>query len=174
MNLKVLLVLAPFVFYLPMVQADRLYKWIDAEGNVTYHDRPPENAGYQVEEKEINASPAASDAAAEAAKKFPVVLYSAKSCGSCDSARGYLEKRKVPFKEHSVENNRELQKKLIAKTGSLSVPTILVGEKVMKGYLESLLEGELDQAGYPKIDTPAGSVAQENEPEKEPEKESNL
>ena len=27
----------------------------------------------------------------------------------------------------------------------------MVGSKVMKGYMESLLSGELDAAGYPKI-----------------------
>jgi glutaredoxin len=166
MNLKPLL-LAPLLLYLSVAQGDRLYKWVDAQGNVTYHDRPPDNAGYQVEEKEINAPPAASDAAAEAAKKFPVVIYSAKKCGSCDSARAYLEKRNVPFKEHNVENDRDLQKKLIAKTGSLSVPTILVGEKVMKGYLESLLEGELDQAGYPKTESPPTSAEPEEAKQEE-------
>ena len=42
-----------------------------------------------------------------------------------------------------------LIEELKKKAGSLSVPTILVGEKVMQGFLESLLAGELDAAGYP-------------------------
>jgi hypothetical protein len=39
---------------------------------------------------------------------------------------------------------------MVKKIGELSVPTITVGSKVMQGYVESLLAGELDQAGYPK------------------------
>jgi glutaredoxin len=72
-------------------------------------------------------------------------------CGSCDLARLYLEKRKVPFTEKNLDNNPETQQELKKKSGSLSAPTITIGEKVMNGYLESLLEGELDAAGYPKI-----------------------
>jgi hypothetical protein len=46
---------------------------------------------------------------------------------------------------------RQLQDELLKQTGGeLAVPTILVGKKVMRGYLESLLEGELDDAGYAK------------------------
>ena len=33
----------------------------------------------------------------------------------------------------------------------MAVPTITVGSKVMRGYIDSLLDGELDQAGYPKL-----------------------
>ena len=50
---------------------------------------------------------------------------------------------------------------MIDKTGSLTVPTIMVGEKVMKGYMQSLLAGELDAAGYPKIETAQSTTAAE-------------
>jgi hypothetical protein len=46
------------------------------------------------------------------------------------------------------------------------VPTVLVGSKVMNGYMESLLEGELDQAGYPRI---GGGKPGEPEAAKPPE-----
>ncbi len=46
----------------------------------------------------------------------------------------------------------------VVRSGSVAhagaVPTITVGSKVMRGYLESLLEGELDQAGYPRPEEP--------------------
>ena len=53
---------------------------------------------------------------------------------------------------------------MIEKIGELSVPTIMVGSKVMKGYIESLLEGELDQAGYPKTESkePEPTADEEN------------
>ena len=54
-----------------------------------------------------------------------------------------------------------IDQRRLAELSGLSVPTILVGAKVMNGYLESLLAGELDQAGYPgtdadKADKPVG------------------
>ncbi len=161
MKLKAILFMLPLVLGASFAQGQTLYKWIDADGNVSYHDQPPPSgSGYRVEAKSIRRSSrsGADDPASEAAEKYPVVLYSASNCVSCDSARAYLTKRKIPFKENNVEGNRELMDELKAKTGSVVVPTITVGDKVMKGYLESLLEGELDQAGYPKMQpTASGS-----------------
>ncbi len=153
MNRKVIATVLFFALCAPAAHATKLYKWVDQDGNISYHDRPPNAPGYNVEEKNIRLGgrPVAGGAASEAAAKFPVVLYSAADCSSCDMARAYLQKRKVPFREKNVEGDRALQQELIKKTGAVSVPTILVGEKVMRGYLESLLEGELDAAGYPKV-----------------------
>jgi hypothetical protein len=54
---------------------------------------------------------------------------------------------------------------MVKKIGELSVPTITVGSKVMQGYVESLLAGELDQAGYPKPEaTPETAEAPEAAP----------
>ena len=153
MRLKYAIALAAGALVLTTAQAQRLYKWVDADGNVSYHDRPPVEAGYRVEEKLIrNRSGSAGDGvSAEVTQKYPVVLYTTRKCASCDLARAYLEKRRVPFTEKGVDDDRGLQQELIKRTGQLAVPTISVGDKIMNGYMESLLAGELDQAGYPKI-----------------------
>jgi glutaredoxin len=133
--------------------AAKLYKWIDKDGNVSYQDRPPPEGGqYKVEEKNLRTGADSIDnpALREAAEKNPVVLYVAPKCASCDAARAFLQGRKIPFRERNVDGNRELQQELIARSGGLAVPTITIGEKIMRGFLESLLEGELDSAGYPK------------------------
>lgn len=151
---------------LSTAQAAPLYKWVDSQGRVSYHDRPPpEGSGYQVEEKNLGsgAKSGGDDTLEKVIEKYPVVLYSVPVCGSCDLARAYLEKRKVPYSEHNLENNVELQQKLKQKHGALSAPTITIGEKVMKGYVESILEGELDAAGYPKTGANAGN--QDGQPE---------
>ena len=37
-----------------MAMAEKMYKWVDSQGNVSYHDRPPSaDAGYRVEEKKV-------------------------------------------------------------------------------------------------------------------------
>ena len=150
-------------------QGGTLYKWVDKDGKVSYHDQPPpENAGYRVEEKNLGSRErVGTDASQAAAEKFPILIYTTPKCASCDLARAYLEKRKVPYSEKNVESDPKLQEELKKNAGSLSVPTIMVGSKVMNGYMESLLEGELDQAGYPK----AGSAAKkENSEQMETEK----
>src|SRR3990172_4603399 len=161
---KAILIMVLAVAGLSAAQAGTLYKWVDSQGRVSYHDQPPpEGSGYRVEEKNLGSGKksAVDDTLEKIVEKYPVILYSVPVCGSCDLARIYLEKRKVPFSEQNLENNGELQQTLKKKIGSLSAPTIMVGEKVMKGYVESILEGELDAAGYPKTEAP-GSVGEDN------------
>lgn len=166
----VYIVIAVAALAVSTAQAEKLYKWIGKDGKVSYQDKPPpENSGV-VQEKDLsgNARGTSDTDTSEAAQKFPVILYSTTKCSPCDQARAYLKKRKVPFAEKNVSNNQPLQKEMIEKMGELSVPTIMIGSKVMKGYIESLLEGELDQAGYPKEGkNVAGEGSQDDVPAQE-------
>ena len=167
-RINLLLVTALMAIGIPAAQADTLYKWVDSQGRISYHDQPPpEGAGYRVEEKVLGTGNKhkEDDTLAKVVEKYPVVLYSVPACGSCDLARAYLQKRKVPFTEQNLDSNPELQQTLKKKIGSLSAPTLMIGEKVMKGYVESVLEGELDGVGYPKIETtePSASESQGND-----------
>lgn len=140
------------------VSAERLYKWVDQYGNVSYQDKPPPEGSGRVEEKKVRLGP--SSAGGELGGKGPVTLYSAPKCRECDIARLHLKQRKVPFSEIDVsEKNPEAQQEMIKKVGALLIPTLTVGSKVMKGYMESLLDGELDSAGYPKSPEKAAAAA---------------
>jgi glutaredoxin len=146
--------------------AQKLYKWVDSQGNVSYHDRPPPaNSSISVQEKRIRSKGgAAADAGDDAAQKSPVVLYAVPKCSSCEQARQYLKSRNIPFTDKNVEGDLKVQQELKEKSGSLSVPTIMVGSKVMTGYLESLLAGELDQAGYQKLEPEKKEKTEEEKP----------
>jgi glutaredoxin len=151
MGRRLILAILAIFLGVPLAHAEKLYKWVDQDGNVSYHDRPPFQAGYRVEEKDLgNRKSSTARTAQDIAERFPVVLYSAPECGSCDNARAYLKSRGIPFTEKNVKGNRKLQAELLKTAGALAVPTITVGDKIMKGYLRSLLEGELDDVGYPK------------------------
>jgi len=161
---KILAVVLLTVLGVSTASAEKLYKWIDKDGNVSYHDQPPADASYRVEEKNLGSNKQKEDdTLANVVEKYPVVLYSVPDCGSCDLARAYLQKRKVPFTEQNLNSSPELQQTLKKKIGSLSAPTIMVGEKVMKGYVESLLAGELDDAGYPKASAPEAAAGEKQE-----------
>jgi glutaredoxin len=134
--------------------AGKAYKWVDEAGNITYQDQPPPADARNIEEKKVvyGHKPVVDEEKQieAAAEQSPVTLYLVPDCQSCDAARSYLEQRKVPFAEKNVHNNPELQQEMKKKVGALAVPTIVVGERIMKGYIRSLLADELDQAGYPK------------------------
>lgn len=149
MRLRIELLALAILVSMPVAHAAKLYKWVDKDGRVTYHDAPPPaGAGYRAEEKALG--PRDETRGTASGDKVPVILYSAPKCNSCDLARSYLKTRGVAFTEKNVDGDRKLQDELIKQAGGLSVPTIVVGTKVMRGYLESILEGELDDAGYPK------------------------
>jgi glutaredoxin len=138
--------------------AQRTYKWIDSQGNVSYHDRPPPaDSGYRVEERQLKQRQSG-DADPAAATGAPVVLYMVPKCASCDLVRAHLQRRKVPFTEKNVEKDVKLQDELKTKVGALTVPAITVGSKVLNSYAEGWLDSELDQAGYPKVE--AGATAE--------------
>ena len=165
-NTLIVFMLASFVA--TPVLAGKLYKWVDERGNVSYQDRPPPAGQGRVEEKNVRdggATASADPSAAEAAAKAPVTLYMIPKCSPCDAARAYLVKRKVPFTEVNVsEKNPQGQEAMRKKVGELSVPTITVGSKVMQGYVESLVSGELDQAGYPPTEATPETEASETTP----------
>jgi glutaredoxin len=147
-------------------QATKLYKWVDKDGNVSYHDRPPpEGSGVKSEEKDVGTRNRYRAEDDDGAKRAPVVLYVVPKCAPCDQARAYLERRKVPVTIKNISTDEAAAAELKQKVGDFSVPTITVGARVMKGYMETLLEGELDQAGYPKLpaekqEKPAGNASQ--------------
>ncbi len=80
----------------------------------------------------------------------PVKLYTNSECKEvCGAARNLLAERKVKFQEVEVETEEafaELQKV----SGGMSVPVLLVGRTVQKGYEPGTYGRLLDAAGYPK------------------------
>lgn len=132
------------------------YKIVDADGRVTYTDRPTTGAG----QKMIPLS-RASAAAAEptspllplelrpVAARFPVVLYAASDCPPCDAARQLLVQRGIPFNERRITTEDDaaaLQRAL----GWRTVPSITIGTQALRGLSVAEWQAYLDAAGYPR------------------------
>jgi len=146
------------------VMAERLYKWVDQHGNISYQDRPPpEGRGGKVEEKSLGdrrrgaTSPDPGSDGAQA----PVTLYTTSGCTPCDQARVYLKGREIPFREIDVSSrNPQAQQEMQKKVGELQVPTLTIGPKVLRGFTEPVVANELEQAGYPKPEKPASTIGE--------------
>jgi glutaredoxin len=144
------LLMLAIVLVAPEAQAQKLYKWVDRNGNVTYTDsKPPENAG-MVEEREIQQvsedQPLDIEQLAEA---NPITFYSVPACDSCDMVRNYLTEQDLPFTEVNVESDIDNQNAMKAAVGNLSVPTLTVGTRAMTGYNRDGISAMLEVAGYP-------------------------
>ena len=148
---------------LASMPAHALYKVVGPDGKVTYTDRPPVSPENKV--GSVNTSGGSgSDASLpyelrQAAQRYPVVLYTAASCGPCESARALLRQRGIPFTERTVATPADsaAMQRLIGRT---DVPAVTVGSQVIGGYNAGETNTYLDAAGYPKRSVlPANYVA---------------
>jgi glutaredoxin 3 len=73
-----------------------------------------------------------------------VTLYTTEPCGFCRQAKSLLEARRVSYKEVNLAKDPVGRAKLVAVTGQMTFPQILVGERSIGGFRELL---EADRAG---------------------------
>ncbi len=132
----------------------QMYRWVDRDGRVHYTQTPPPADAKSVQKKALGAGSAAPAAGLpyatqEAARKYPVSLYTTPDCGApCDQARSLLVKRTVPFEEISVQRANEIEN-LKTISGGTKVPVLVVGSQKQAGFLEDAYSALLDTAGYP-------------------------
>ena len=133
----------------------QLYRWTDENGRVHVTDTPPPASAKNVRKRDIVSAPSAASSASQpyavqlAAKNYPVTLYTAPDCAPCGAARALLNQRGVPFREVSVVGEEE-SAQLRKAVGSLSVPSIVVGTSMQKGFEQGAYDSMLDVAGYPR------------------------
>ena len=130
----------------------QVYKWVDANGKVTYSDLPPPKTAVKVETRSFadNDGPAVAlpFELAQAVKNMPVVLYTGSPCTPCDDGRSFLRQNGIPFSERTVTTNRDMEK-LNKLSGGTQLPILAIGKTRLKGYSFSDWRSNLSQAGYP-------------------------
>ena len=134
----------------------QLYRWTDASGRTHVTDTPPPAGASNVQKRGTPGASAPAPAASgepfvlqQLKKDAPVTLYTAPSCEACGDARKLLNARGVPFSEVSVNDEAGLEA-LKSAVGSNSVPSLIVGGSIYKGYQAAAYNRLLDTAGYPK------------------------
>ena len=74
-----------------------------------------------------------------------VVLYTTEPCGFCRQAKALLESRGVAYREINLAKDPEGRADLVALTGQMTFPQIVVGERSIGGFREQL---EADREGF--------------------------
>lgn len=134
--------------------AEDAYRWVGKDGKIHYSDEPPPGEARQVEQKRLDASVVAGDKYSydvrQAMANFPVTLFVSGNCGdACDVARSYLKARGIPYTEKRVATAADAAE-LKKATQSDTVPALLVGSMVSRGYQEAAWDDLMDTAGYPR------------------------
>jgi glutaredoxin 3 len=73
-----------------------------------------------------------------------ITVYSTDPCSFCSHAKALLRKRGIEFDEVNLGKDPAGRAELIAKTGMMSFPQIVVEEQVLGGFRELL---EADRSG---------------------------
>ena len=126
--------------------AAKLYKWIDANGNISYQDQPPPQSGKILSEKEVGSS-ADSDPISDPLTP-EVMVYTVNDCELCERLVAVLNQNKVPHIELPLEDDREAQRKILERANSIIAPTIFIGDTVIQGGTENELREALRLAGF--------------------------
>lgn len=162
-------------------QADTLYKWTDADGNVHYTDHEPTPAEAKKQErKRFGDKPtdvALSYALQRATKNFPLTLYNSDCGDACSKAAALLSQRGVPFSDKNARDAAAGEELKALTGGKLEVPVLKLGSQVLRGFEEGAWNQALNAAGYPRTGllppkvavktTPAKPEASKPEPGKE-------
>lgn len=139
--------------------AQAQYKVVDANGKVTYTDRPP--AASQSKVTPLAARLAATAGAGSAdstlplelrtvAARYPVTLYVVTgACSPCDAARSLLRQRGIPYAEKQVQSPEDTEA-LERLSGGRDAPTLSIGPQTLRGLAPEVWGSYLDAAGYPR------------------------
>ena len=73
-----------------------------------------------------------------------VTLYTTEPCGFCSQAKALLTSRGVKYVEINLAKDPRGRADLVARTGQLTFPQLVVGERAIGGFRELL---EADRAG---------------------------
>jgi glutaredoxin 3 len=73
-----------------------------------------------------------------------VILYTTEPCGFCRQAKALLTARGVTFSEVNLARDPEGRAALVALTGQMTFPQILVGKRAIGGFRELV---EADRGG---------------------------
>jgi glutaredoxin len=131
----------------------QLYKWVGPDGKVTYSDTPPPRSAASVETKSLDTGGVGTAGfpyeLAEAAKNFPVTLYTTSDCAPCNDGRALLTQRGIPFTEKTITRKEDIEQfRKISSDGQF--PLLQVGRGKERGFDAAIWNNSLTAAGYPQ------------------------
>jgi glutaredoxin-like YruB-family protein len=63
-----------------------------------------------------------------------VIIYSTPTCPYCNMAKEYFKKNNIEYTDYNVQIDIEKRKEMLAKSGQLGIPVILIDDQVIIGF----------------------------------------
>ena len=70
----------------------------------------------------------------------PVTIYSTSVCHFCHLAKAYFKDHHIAYTEYNVGTDAEKRKEMVELTGQLGVPVIRIGDEIVVGFREDIIE----------------------------------
>jgi glutaredoxin 3 len=83
-----------------------------------------------------------------------VRVYTTDPCGFCRQAKALLTSRGVEYEEVSLSKDPDGRERLVRRTGQMTFPQIIIGDRVVGGFRE-LLEADRDGTLEAILELPA-------------------
>jgi len=142
LRLRYLSLAGVFIFFQP-VQAVTVVQCEDEQGSITFQDRCAPGTK-EVGSKDYNTRGGGRN---QAVFTGPVTLYRIAECDGCDEIKEFMGVRNIQVTEKDVNENTEYQNELKERTGTLKVPTVIIGDQAIVGYDRDKLLAGLNSAG---------------------------
>jgi glutaredoxin-like YruB-family protein len=72
-----------------------------------------------------------------------VIVYSTPACPWCKRTKEYLSGKNISYLEYNVAENKDAAREMIQKSEQMSVPVITIGDEVVVGFNQTLLDSLL-------------------------------
>ncbi len=69
-----------------------------------------------------------------------VVIYSTPTCPYCKRAKEYLSRKGISYTDIDVAQDKEKAKEMTQKSGQMSVPVIIIDDKIVVGFNQVQLD----------------------------------
>lgn len=78
----------------------------------------------------------------------PLEVLSTKSCAPCKTLQKFLDYKGIPYSVTYIDDNDDLQKKVVAMTGRYIVPATRIGTKWISGYRPADIMEAIDETNF--------------------------
>lgn len=123
--------------------ADKLYKWVDKNGKVSYQSSPPPANSKILKESTIKTT----NSGNVQSNNSPVTVYTVVNCPACLQVMEFLKSKSIPYTEQSL-TDQQVQSSVLDATGQLAAPTVSVGGRFLSNTSTETLNQQLSDAGY--------------------------
>lgn len=146
MKLKTFLAVAILTLFLQGIASAAIYRWVDANGVVTFRDTPPAENPQTAQivsaasSSAIKSAPASEESAAVSKPDVAVPkveLYVTSWCPYCKQAENFFRAQGIPFTAYDIEKDSAAARRKEQLDSRGGVPLAIINGQMIHGYSEN-------------------------------------